>query len=223
MLVPAGPFLMGSRAEDTVAFDDEKPQHEVDLPGFWIMRTEVTNAQYARCVAAAIGRCDPPANDFWNQPEFADHPVTHVNWEQAGAYAHWVGGRLPTEAEWEKACRGLDNRIYPWGAYEPNSERLNFDGNVGAPTKVGSYPEGASPYGALDMAGNVWEWTADWYGGEYYAQSPGGSPPGPEEGNRRTLRGGQWDNNERWVRCANRYRRDPFDGAGYGFRVVRSE
>ena len=150
------------------------------------------------------GACSEPNNTRWNDLAYAEHPVVNVNWDQANAYATWAGGRLPTEAEWEKACRGTDGRIYPWGDEPPTAELANFANNVGDTTPVGSYPNGASPYGALDMAGNVWEWTADWYAADYYANSPPANPPGPATGDVRVVRGGAFDYNENDVRCAAR-------------------
>jgi formylglycine-generating enzyme required for sulfatase activity len=214
--VPAGAFTMGSA---TGGSDDERPVHTVDLDEFWIMRTEVTNAQYARCVAA--GACAAPSNSRWQDNAYANHPVTHVDWNQAQAYATWSGGRLPTEAEWEKACRGDDQRTYPWGSAAPDASLANFNGNVGDTEPVGSYSGGASPYGLADMAGNVWEWTADWYDGGYYASSPAVNPTGPASGGTRVLRGGSFHYVSRYVRCAYRVRYAPdyrFDRLG--FRVV---
>jgi len=218
--VPAGPFDMGL---DEGGFD-EQPQHEVELDAFWIMQTEVTNEQYEKCVVADV--CSPPFNSDWGTDEFwanyDTHPVTEVTWEQAVTYAEWAGGRLPTEAEWEKAARGDDGRRYPWGNTTPSEQRLNYNDNVGDTTPVGSYPEGASPYGALDMAGNVWEWVADWYGEAYYAASPRENPTGPAQGERRVLRGGAYDSPLYNVGATYR------EGAAitdrwdrYGFRVVR--
>jgi formylglycine-generating enzyme required for sulfatase activity len=155
------------------------------------MRTEVTNAQYDRCVRAGV--CTAPSNSVWRDVRFADHPVTDVSWDQASVYAQWVGGSLPTEAQWEKAARGTDLRAYPWGDQEPTVSLLNFEGSgIGGTSAVGSYPIGASPYGALDMAGNVWEWVADWYDGSYYSVSPVENPQGPATGSYRVLRGGSW-------------------------------
>jgi|CXWK01.1.fsa_nt_gi serine/threonine-protein kinase len=205
VFVPAGSFMMGS--EDG---SDEQPVHEVTLDAFWIDRTEVTNAQYAACVDD--GACDPPGNSssdtrgsYYGNPEYADYPVIHVSWDDAAAYAAWAGGRLPTEAEWEYAARGPESLEYPWGNTF-DGERLNFcdancpfdprnsswdDGHADT-APAGSYPEGASWAGALDMAGNVWEWTNDWYDSDYYTRSPGNNPTGPETGQYRALRGGSW-------------------------------
>jgi formylglycine-generating enzyme required for sulfatase activity len=213
--IPPGEFTMGSADEDELADDDEKPVHTVEVDGFWIMQSEVTNAQYGRCVEA--GACTPPANDRWNDAMYAEHPVTGVDWRQASAYAAWAGGRLPTDAEWEKACRGTDGRIYPWGDEPPNIERLNsYPSTISDTIPVRSYPPGAN--GLYDMAGNVWEWTADWYDETYYAQSPTANPQGPESGEWRTLRGGSWNYYDNYVRCAVRFRVEPgFRDGNAGF------
>lgn len=200
VFIPAGTFMMGSAADDRLANDDERPQHSVTLDGYWIMRTEVTNQQYKRCVDA--GDCTPPDNSEYDKKGFEMRPVTHVDWRQANAYAEWVGGRLPTEAEWEYACRGGDGRIYPWDNRPPSKELLNYNDNIGHTTDVGSYPAGANDL--FDMAGNVWEWTADWYGETYYSESPEQNPPGPRDGDRRVLRGGSFDYFDIHVRCAFR-------------------
>lgn len=219
--VPAGVFRMGL---DAGGFD-EKPEHEVYLDAFWIMQTEVTNEQYEKCVIADV--CSPPFHPEWGNDEFWAaydlHPVTHIIWEQAATYAEWVGGRLPTEAEWEKAARGSDGRRYPWGNTSPTAQRLNFNNdNVGGTQPVGSYPRGASPYGALDMAGNVWEWVADWYAEDYYATSPRENPTGPADGERRVLRGGAYDSDLFYIGANYRNGAAMTDHSyTYGFRVVR--
>jgi formylglycine-generating enzyme required for sulfatase activity len=210
---------MGSSDADSHAFNEEKPQHTVYLDAFWIDRMEVTNAQYRKCMEA--GACRQAGcwdHENYNAP---DQPVGCVSWDDAQAYAAWVGGRLPTEAEWEKAARGTDGRIYPWGNSAPDCDKANYEGCVGRPATVGSYLTGASPYGAVDMAGNVWEWVADWYDEGYYAHSPARNPQGPDAGDRRVLRGGVFYSEDWGVRCANRGRFSP-DGLQYnhGFRVV---
>jgi formylglycine-generating enzyme required for sulfatase activity len=217
--VPAGEFLMGS--PEGVGQADEHPQHTVYLDAFWIMQTEVTNAQYAQCVAA--GACGSPDNSRWQDAAYADHPVTYVDWDQANAYAQWAGGRLPTEAEWEKAARGTDGRTYPWGNEAPAASLANCCHFVNDTTPVGSYPAGASPYGALDMAGNVWEWTSDWYDSSYYSQSPAQNPSGPTGGNVRVMRGGAYDWDAAVVRVAVRNWSYPdVRFRFFGFRVVSS-
>ncbi len=218
--IPPGPFMMGSNETDKDAEDDEKPLHEVRLAGFWIMRTEVTNAQYRICVTSKV--CDTPTKSNWDVAEFSKQPVTDVDWNQATTYANWVGGRLPTEAEWERACRGTDGRIYPWGNEPSAPNRLNYgDSGLGAKTDVGSYLAGAN--GLHDMAGNVWEWTADWLDWEYYKSSPIDNPSGNQNTPYRTVRGGSFRFSGRGARCADRDWGEP--GKTYdsiGFRVVIS-
>jgi eukaryotic-like serine/threonine-protein kinase len=196
--VPAGDFIMGSNQNyDTQAEKDEVIQHTVYLDSFWIDQTEVTNAMYARCVSA--GSCTIPGSsnsnshlNYYGSSIYANYPVVNVDWDQAMAYCQWAGSRLPTEAEWEKAARGTDGRIYPWGNQAPGAALGNFNKYVGDTSKVGSYLPGASPYGALDMAGTVWEWVADWYSGTYYLSSPSNNPNGPASGTSRVERGGSW-------------------------------
>jgi len=175
----------------------EKPLHTVFLDAFWIDQTEVTNAMYAMCVGA--GTCQPPGHTnsqnhklYYGEDQFADFPVIWVDWNQANAYCQWAGRQLPSEAQWEKAARGTDGRTYPWGE-GMDCHKANINGCTGDTTPVGSYPAGASPYGALDMAGNVAEWVADWYGASYYASSPKSNPTGPTSGDSKILRGGSWD------------------------------
>jgi formylglycine-generating enzyme required for sulfatase activity len=243
--VPAGEFLMGSADSDDMARDNEKPQHTVYLDAFWIDKCPVTNAQFEKFVAATNYRTDaekakaeweyPPGREEvgmdWRHPfgpntyYKANHPVVQVSWKDARAYCVWAGGRLPTEAEWEKAA-GWDERnkrklIYPWGdqweAGRCNSREIGVEGT----TPVGAYPQGASPYGALDMAGNVWDWVADWYDDGYYAVSPERNPTGPSSGQKRVQHGGSWNSTQRIVRVSYR----DSDSPGYffyriGFRLV---
>jgi formylglycine-generating enzyme required for sulfatase activity len=230
--VPAGEFLMGSNNEDIGAilaecsdckwvwYSIEQPQHKAYLDGFWIDRTEVTNARYRKCVEA--GACREPA--CWDESDYnaSDQPVVCVSWYDAQDYAVWVGGRLPTEAEWEKAARGTGGSVYPWGDSPPDCYKTNYKGCAQKPLPVGSHPDGASPYGALDMAGNVWEWVADWYDSDYYSQSPPfRNPTGPEQDGLRVIRGGSLNSSQRLIRCANRDKADPNGrSTGFGFRVV---
>ncbi|MBA3533866.1 MAG: SUMF1/EgtB/PvdO family nonheme iron enzyme [Ardenticatenales bacterium] len=212
VFVPAGEFLRGSVDGDTAAKDDEKPQRTLSLDAFWIDQTEVTNAMYERCVADE--KCQPPdptgsatRERYFDDADFADFPVINVRWNDAGAYCTWAGRRLPTEAEWEKAARGTDGQLFPWGDEEATGERLNFcdqncsfdykNGNIddgfSDTSSVGSYPEGISPFEALDMSGNVWEWVNDSYQADYYTVAPDINPPGPEISNDKVHRGGAWN------------------------------
>lgn len=233
LYVPDGAFLMGTNPSiDPQAEDDELPAHEVSLDSFWIDQTEVTNAQYNRCVdAGACRRSNLANNSSFNGP---DQPVVGVTWFAAEAYCLWAGGQLPTEAQWEYAARGPDNLLYPWG----NSFRGNLanycDANCGADWKddifddgfeltapVGSYPDGASWVGALDMAGNVWEWTADWYDADYYANSEDQNPTGPRTGNEKVPRGGAWINIANGMRTADRHNVQPTSSQNeIGFRCL---
>jgi serine/threonine-protein kinase len=229
--IPAGEFLMGSNS-DSWAYSDERPQHNVSLDAYWIDQTEVTNAMYALCVQAGI--CQPPGSSssytrtsYYGNSLFANYPVIYVDWNDAQAYCSWADRRLPTEAEWEKAARGTDGRIYPWGDTSPNCSLANFWGNSGAcvgdTTATGQYPSGASPYGVLDMAGNVWEWVTDFYGHAYYGSSPISNPTGPALGKLRVLRGGSWYGSMKLIRSA--YRSGDYFARRnglFGFRCVLS-
>jgi formylglycine-generating enzyme required for sulfatase activity len=239
VLIPAGTFQMGcdvnNPAENGCSESwqtAELPLHTVNLDTYYIDKYEVTNARYKACVNAGV--CTAPAesrsytrDEYYGTSTYADYPVIFVNWLQANTFCRWVGKRLPTEAEWEKAARGgSDTRKYPWGDTPPDSTLLNYNSNVGDTTRVGSYPSGASPYGAMDMAGNVAEWVNDWYDANYYPVSPGSNPPGPAEGIYRVTRGGSWvyigfgD----LVRSAGRLLGHPETGQGPfdGFRCARS-
>ncbi len=246
---------MGSDEGDS----DEQPVHTVYLDAFYIDETEVTNAQFAAFVSATGYETDAEQTGCgwiydgdgwgciqgvdWQHPFGPDtdlagkdeHPVVQVSWNDAKAYCEWAGARLPTEAEWEKAARGTDGLIYPWGNTFDGT-KLNFadkntsfdwsdsnwDDGYADTAPVGSYPDGASPYGALDMAGNVWEWVADWYDSGYYAASPESNPKGPASGDYRVLRGGSWRGNVAVMRAANRAQDPPDDTYNsVGFRCAR--
>lgn len=236
VLVPAGPFLMGSdKAVDELAFDNETPQHTVTLPAFRIGKYPVTNGQYAAFVAATGHR--PPGHWLGNQPppELRNHPVVNVSWHDAVAYCHWLSRergrefRLPTEAEWERAARHTDGRLYPWGNdFDP--ARCNMaDTGIGGTSPVGIFPSGNAVCGAADMAGNVWEWTSSLWGQDW--QKPEFAYPyDPADGREnqdapdnvwRVLRGGTFRVDVLYVRCACRGMFRPNDWLSYlGFRVV---
>jgi sulfatase modifying factor 1 len=238
--VPAGSFTMGMGDEDIAKlvkerqgwkaewFFGEKPKHTVTLDGYWIYKYEVTLAQYKK-FCKETGRTVP------DQPKWSSdaHPAVNITWEQAQAYGQWAGTRLPTEAEWEKAARGDDSRIFPWGnAWDEEkcnnwSDHQKIGGGYqalrGAP--VGSYPASASPYGCQDMAGNAWEWVTDWYDPVYYADSPKMNPGGPEIGEMRVMRGGSWGSSSKSLRTTTRNAEAPDlsyrdDG---GFRCAASK
>ena len=222
VFVPAGSFIMGSAADDPRADEDEKPSHEVFLDSFWMDRTEVTNGKYLRCISA--GACTPPARSiFYNKPEYAEHPAIGISWLQARDYCQWAERRLPTEAEWEKAARGTDERIYPWGNSPPNADLANFNHQVTETVPVGTNAKGASPYGLLDMAGNSWEWVADGYQPDFYSRSPEENPVSDSPVNRRVLRGGNWDSNADGIRVTNRFWAFPGRNDTDGFRCAQSD
>jgi formylglycine-generating enzyme required for sulfatase activity len=235
VLVPAGEFLMGSDDGD----QDERPQRRVYLDAFEIDRYEVTNVQYRRFLLAT--GCEPPQHwperyvaflpdrdPDWRGTDYpageGTYPAVAVNWEDAAVYCAWASKRLPTEAEWEKAARGMDGRTYPWGdGWDSSRANVGATG-IGYTQPVGSYTAGVSPYGVLDMAGNVWEWVADLYDRRYYAYAPNRNPPGPESGTgERILRGGAWDSPADHVRASYR-NATHFFGPNYraGFRCARS-
>lgn len=230
LFIPAGTFTMGS---DDDRFPNEAPAHNVYLDACYIGKTEVTNAEYYQFWLADGGdesEHTPVSygETFGEWPAIAktkpNYPVVGVSWNDAVAYAAWVGKRLPTEAEWEKAARGTDARRWPWGAQFSQPVKANVwhakDGFKHL-APVGHYPTGASPYGALDMAGNVWEWTADWYSDTYYHRSEGRNPKGPEAGSRRVVRGGSWLSPARLSRCATRIGQYPKSGTSFiGFRLA---
>jgi formylglycine-generating enzyme required for sulfatase activity len=222
--VPGGEFLMGGVEGDEYVNPDEYPQHLVVLSDFWIDQTEVTNAQYASCVA--VGSCSLPADasssnrsSYYGHSAYADYPVIHVSWQQGEEYCSWVGGQLPTEAQWEYAAQGPEGSIYPWGNSAPNCSRANHSGCVGDTTAVGSYPVGESWCKAQDLGGNVWEWTADWY--DLYSAEQQVNPSGPSSGSFRVLRGGSWSYRYPATRATNRMAVDPnHPSESWGFRCV---
>ena len=254
VFIPAGSFIMGGNAQ--AAFDlcqnyhsdcelkwftDEEPQHTVYLDAYWIDQTEVTTSMYEKCVKSGV--CQAPRDKtsytgakYYGTAAFANYPVINVSWDMAKSYCEWAGRRLPTEAEWEKAARGTDGRIYPWGnAFEDTA--VNFcdrncpmdwaldlfnDGYAGV-SPVASYPSGQSPYGIYDMAGNIFEWVNDWYSQSYYQHSPDSNPLGPSTGTERARRGGAWFNVEYRVRTSYRDSYDPLDSFNdMGFRCASS-
>jgi formylglycine-generating enzyme required for sulfatase activity len=219
ILIPAGDFTMGSDE----GFPDEKPVHIVYVDAFYIDKLEVTNAQYKECVDA--GACRPPRRvdccsnlplvvwpSYYDNPEYDNYPVTWLDWYDGDDFCAWRGARLATEAEWEKAARGTDDRTYPWGDDPPTPEHLSFTWLPGefpgkapvGPSPVGSFPKGASPYGVLDMVGNVYEWIEDRYEPDYYSVSPAENPTGPAEGKWRIARGGSFFNQAFRNRVSNR-------------------
>lgn len=235
LAVTAGDFLMGTNR----GFDPEGPAHVVYLSAFYIDKYEVTNAQF-RAYARITGASLPPEN---LNPLFSEdrQPVVGVTWTEAEAYCHWRGGRLPTEAQWEKAARGTDGRTYPWGEEAPGGDfavmdlggrcgRTNWADPSAGPVPgefchtmpVGSRPRGASPYGLLDMAGNAWEWCNDWYDDTYYGRSPGEDPSGPASGTFRVVRGSSWHHLPHYLKTSARFRFYPDQRGNFiGFRCVR--
>lgn len=252
VFVPEGTFLMGSDPSiDTLADNDEFPLHEVELDGFWIDRTEVTNGQYSEFLNAQgnlgeggvtwldIGDRDVLIElnngDYISKTDFDNYPVVEISWYGANAYCQWLGGELPTEAQWEYAARGPDGRLFPWGN-TIDSPRANYcdsncsldwaDMNVNdgysevAPIATYS-PEGDSWVGATDMAGNVWEWVSDWYARNYYGEADKDSPLGPEIGDFKVMRGGGWNPDASNLRVANRDANTPDLRSDFiGFRCI---
>jgi eukaryotic-like serine/threonine-protein kinase len=205
------------------------PEHTITLSEYTIDKYEVTNAQYARCVAS--GACAIPSNtSSYNDPSHSNFPVTYVSWYDANNYCSWTGMRLPTEAEWEKAARGemvSETELYSWGTQSPDCSIANYYGTnsnytcVDRPARVGRYTYGASPYGAMDIAGNVAEWVSDWYDYSYYQNSPTENPTGPDTGPYKVLRGGSWS--DIYIEVFARENQLPTVKDGYtGFRCAAS-
>jgi formylglycine-generating enzyme required for sulfatase activity len=219
--ISAGEFQMGDNFNE--GWSDERPVHTVYLDSYKVSRYEVTFDQYDRF-------CDDTG---WSKPDDqgwgrGNRPVINVSWNDADAFCDWLSQKtgknihLPTEAQWEKAARGTDQRRYPWGNSSPNSTRCNYNTYEGRTQPVGSYPSGVSPYGVHDMAGNVFEWCSDWYSSDYYSSSPRNNPTGPLSGTLRVLRGGSWYYPPRYLRSAARY----YNGPSYtyfhiGFRLAQ--
>lgn len=219
--IPRGPFLRGSSKDDPNGRDEERPMRELELSAFYIDRNPVTVAQFQKFIDATEHEV-PDEFARHNPPQKADHPVVFVTWDEASAYASWAGKRLPTEAEWEKAARGTDGRQYPWGNEPPTESRAVFGGKSGT-EPVSGRPEGASPFGAQDMAGNAFEWVADWYSRSYYADCSEVDPAGPETGKKRILRGGSFVHQPFALRCATRGRYEPHERrANHSFRCAWS-
>ncbi|OPZ88271.1 MAG: Serine/threonine-protein kinase pkn1 [bacterium ADurb.Bin429] len=236
VLIPAGEFLMGTSENQLAAvlkayptmkrewFLDELPQRKVELDAYYIYITEVTVAQYRKfCTATKHAM---PKEPPWKWQD--NQPIVNVSWNDAKAYADWAGASLPTEAQWEKAARGTDGRVFPWGdkwdAARCANKSNSYDeyGNYIGPKSVASFKAGASPYGIEDMAGNTCEWCADWYGKDYYKIAPLKNPTGPKTGEKRILRGGSWNNNgpvDYRGACRDSNRPDG-GGADAGFRCV---
>lgn len=247
VFVPAGEFIMGSTdIEAKVTIDGgraypEIPVNTVYLDGFWIDKYEVTNSQYAMCLDAGV--CQPlhlnsseTRKEYFGNPEYSNYPVIWVTWYMARTYCEWAGRRLPSEAEWEKAARGTDGRKYPWGNEPVSGERANFcdvncprtttnpifDDGYADTSPVGSYPAGASPYGAMDMAGNVWEWNSSLIGDYPYDANDGREDL--DVYGERAWRSGPWSNGYWWLRSAVRYRSAPFYwNVNLGLRCASSE
>jgi formylglycine-generating enzyme required for sulfatase activity len=219
LLVPAGPFLMGRK------------KRSVHLDAFYIDRTPITNREFATFLEVTGYRpSDPASGRFVPQlrggklgKREAAHPVVYVSWFDARAYALWVGKRLPSEAEWEKAARGVDGRKYPWGRAQPSQKRANYGNKDGSTAAVGSHPEGASPYGVLDLAGNVWEWCEDFDDPNFYEDGPLNNPKNEQPGERLVMRGGSYMFGPHALRTTARTSFEPYYRfGGGGFRCARS-
>jgi formylglycine-generating enzyme required for sulfatase activity len=220
-LVPAGEFTMGSTMSP-----DEMPVHRVDLNAFYMDKYHVTVGQYAKYLEAT-GMEAPPEWDIMNQTQHQKRPVVNVSWFDAASYCKWAGKRLPTEAEWEKAARGTDGRLYPWGNEAPTRLHANFGkkqwANHMALVPVGMFEMGKSPYGIYDMAGNAWEWVNDWYDHDYYKKSPTKNPQGPAKGKSKVVRGGNWLYVQEFLRSSFRFNAEPSGRQfGYGFRCAKT-
>jgi formylglycine-generating enzyme required for sulfatase activity len=220
VLVGEGAFAMGSPWGE--GDNDEHPQHNVYLPAYYIDKYEISMGQYRQCVQE--GGCSPPdagGRCTWGNAGKERYPINCVSWAQSAAYCRWAGKRLPSEAEWEKAARGPDGRRYPWGNQEPTCQLAQFRSCGDKLVSVDSYGGVPSPYGAVQLAGNVWEWVADWHGETYYAEAPPSNPQGPASGIFHVLRGGSWVANPPLLRSADRYYTPTTHDQGVGFRCAK--
>jgi len=214
--VPAGQFIMGSGAQDA-------PEKTVSLSDYWIYKTKVTNSMYAFCVS--VGACAPPSQELgvpvYDNPIYSNYPVVGVTWDMAANYCKWIGGSLPTEAQWEKAARGSQGNMYPWGNTEPSCDLGNFSGCVGGLRDTTKYAEGASSYGVLDMAGNTFEWVKDFYSASYYNNAPAENPTGPDSGDQRVVRGSGFETGfEQAVSATRHPAGNAYHNRDLGFRCV---
>lgn len=213
--IPAGDFTMGDGIN---AF-----AHNVTLDEYWIQETKVTNRMYEQCVK--VGSCTTPKPELggpvFGNPQFANHPVVGVTWDQAQTYCAWTQGSLPTEAQWEKAARGVNENAYPWGNAEPSCDLLNFGYCVRRTSDVDIFPNGVSPYGLFDMAGNVYEWVSDWYSENFYTESPDSNPTGPQSSEYRVVRGSSFETSASQISPAIRHFNEQGDSRrDVGFRCV---
>jgi formylglycine-generating enzyme required for sulfatase activity len=223
--IKSGEFIMGSSDSDVERADDEIHQHRVYLDAFWISKTEITNTMYKNCVDAGVCKYSVSfvTNSNYLDPVYANHPVVYINWRGAQTFCNWIGGRLPTEAEWEKAARGPDGEQYPWDSSVDALIFTNSDNMVGDTTPVNAFPNSVSYYGVLDMNGNVREWVYDWYDPDYYKNSPYNNPQGPEKTGLKVLKGASYLDSLRYTRAANRLAHKPNSpGATRGFRCAMS-
>ena len=220
-LVPAGDFIMGSEKGD----EDEAPAHRVYLNAFYIDKFEVTNGRFSKYVEAI--QSEPPwgFTDKETPVIHAERPVRWVSWMDAMGYCLWLGKRLPTEAEWEKAARGTDERIYPWGNDPPTPVHAVYglkEGGAETVSVIGNHHMGQSPYGVQDLAGNLYEWVMDWYADNFYTNSPAVNPRGPGEGTAKVQRGGSYINTPYRLRSSFRTKGDPTEqDPNVGFRCAQ--
>jgi formylglycine-generating enzyme required for sulfatase activity len=221
VIITAGEFIMGSTAAS-----DERPAHRVYLDAYYIDKFEVTIARYGKFLEAVTSQQRPHQWNTVKLSEDSDRPVVGVTWSDAEAYCRWAEKRLPTEAEWEKAARGTDARKYPWGDEDPGEGVANFGRCCGWTgfsllARVGTNQAGQSPYGVHDMAGNVWEWVADWYDAQYYKTSPAQNPKGPTVAREKVIRGGSWSNRAGDLRTSVRDKVAPtYRNYSIGFRCA---